>query len=67
MLVTCNTSWETAPVEELAPTGSTMLRYDWTEGHFIFNWKTPKSPGKCYKVTMMLQNGSTIVANFSLK
>ncbi len=63
----CSTSMETAPVEELAATGGTLLRYDWTDGQFVFNWKTPKMPGKCYRVTLMFQDGSSIVANFSLK
>jgi hypothetical protein len=44
----------------------TVLRYDTTAGHFIYNWKTPKAPGKCYKVTMTMQDGSTIVADFRL-
>ncbi len=54
-------------VEELATTGGTTLRYDSTAGQFIQNWQTPKSPGKCYRVTMTTQDGSTLSANFKLK
>ncbi len=63
----CVTGLETAPVEELSPAGSTTLRYDATSGHFIYNWKTPKLPGKCYQVTLTTNDGSTIVAKFQLK
>ncbi len=66
MLPSCNSSESTAPVEELSPAGSALLRYDATAGHFIFNWKTPKNPGKCYKVTLTLQDGTQISTNFRL-
>jgi hypothetical protein len=52
---------------ELTATGGTSLRYDTTGGQFIFNFQTPKQPGKCLMVTIMLQDGSTISANFMLK
>ena len=48
-------------------TGSTSLRYDTTTGQFIFNWKTPKQAGACYRVTMTTADGSSIYANFNLK
>jgi hypothetical protein len=54
------------PIEELA-TGATSLRYDTTAGQFIFNWKTPKTAGSCYKVTLTTDDGSSIYANFNLK
>jgi hypothetical protein len=53
-------------IEEYA-TGSTSLRYDTTSGQFIFNWKTLKAPGSCYRVTMTTQDGSSIYADFRLK
>ncbi|NNF56157.1 MAG: hypothetical protein HKN03_17145 [Acidimicrobiales bacterium] len=59
-------SMPVAPVEELAAAGGTVLRYDATAGQFIYNWKTPKSPGKCYKVTLTTQDGSKITADFKL-
>ncbi|GIW20286.1 MAG: hypothetical protein KatS3mg065_0582 [Chloroflexota bacterium] len=55
-----------SPVE-LTATGGTVLRYDWTAGQFIFNWKTPATPSKCYKTTLLLDDGSTISAYFKLK
>lgn len=50
---------------ELTATGSTSLRY--AGGQFIYNWKTPKTPGKCYRVTMMTMDGSSLMAYFKLK
>jgi hypothetical protein len=63
--VTCNATIEDT-IEVLA-TGGTSLRYDWTSGQFIFNWQTPKLPGKCYSVTLTTLDGSSITALFKLK
>ena len=63
--VTCNATAEDT-IEVLA-TGGTSLRYDTVGGQFIFNWQTPKLPGKCYSVTMTTQDGSSITALFKLK
>lgn len=49
------------------PTGGTELRYDGTSGQFIFNWKTLKTPGKCYDVTVTTADGSSMTAKFKLK
>ncbi|HWP64065.1 MAG TPA: PxKF domain-containing protein, partial [Candidatus Binatia bacterium] len=55
-----------SPVE-LTATGGTVLRYDWTAGQFVFNWKTPSTPNKCYTTTLLFDDGSTISAYFKLK
>jgi hypothetical protein len=60
-----NASEESVP--DLSATGATSLRYDTVEGQFIFNWKTPKSPNTCYKVTANFTDGSSITASFKLK
>jgi len=52
---------------EVTATGGTSLRYDATEGQFVFNWQTPKKPGLCYKTTMTTQDGSSLSAYFKLK
>ena len=52
---------------EFTTTGGTSLRYDFTAGQFIQNWKTPKKAGACYTVTMFTTGGSAISANFQLK
>lgn len=52
---------------ELTVTGGTSLRYDFTAGQFIYNWKTPNTPGKCYRVTLITLDGSSMVAYFKLK
>ena len=52
---------------EVVSTGGTELRYDSTGGQFIQNWKTPKLPGQCYRVTMTTDDGSSLVAFFKLK
>jgi hypothetical protein len=64
--VNCTTSGGVDAIEEFA-TGNTTLRYDTTGGQFIFNWKSPKSPGTCYRVTMTTLDGSSISADFTLK
>ena len=66
-LVACTTlpgSVEDA-IETLSPTGSAVLRY--SDSQFIFNWKTPSTPTKCYQVTMTAQDASSITAFFKLK
>ena len=52
---------------EVVSTGKTELRYDAVAGQFIQNWQTPKSAGACYTVTMTLQDGTSLAANFKLK
>jgi len=52
---------------EVVATGGTSLRYDTIGGQFIYNWQTPKKAGNCYRVTMMTQDDSTLVAYFKLK
>ncbi|MEK9735913.1 MAG: PxKF domain-containing protein, partial [Candidatus Nanopelagicales bacterium] len=64
--VNCSTSAETDAME-FTTTGGTSLRYDTTEGQFIQNWRTPKSPGSCYKVTMTTLDGSSLTALFKSK
>ncbi|MEO8357706.1 MAG: ABC transporter substrate-binding protein, partial [Chloroflexota bacterium] len=62
----CDATAATDEIETIV-TGGTSLRYDTTAGQFIYNWKTPKSPGKCYRVTMVTMDGSSLVAYFKLK
>jgi hypothetical protein len=52
---------------ETTTTGGTSLRYDSTAGQFVQNWQTPRTPGKCYVVTMTAQDGSALVAHFKTK
>lgn len=52
---------------EVVSTGGTSLRYDETLGQFVYNWKTPKKPGYCYVVTVTLEDGTSLSANFKLK
>jgi hypothetical protein len=47
--------------------GDTALRYDTAVGQFILNWQTPRQAGACYRVTMLTQDGSSLVAFFKLK
>jgi hypothetical protein len=63
--VTCNAGAE--DTVEVVATGSTSLRYDETAGQFIYNWQSPKLPGKCYSVTLTTLDGSFITAFFKLK
>lgn len=52
---------------ETTATGGTSLRYDTTAGQFIYNWKTPSTVGKCYRVTMTTVDCTSLVAYFKLK
>jgi hypothetical protein len=65
---------------ETTTTSPTSLRYDTTSGQFIYNWKTPREPGKCYRVTMTAKEvagpifypasfnaSSALIAYFKLK
>jgi len=63
--ITCTLS--TVDDIELTATGNTSLRYDSVSGQFIYNWKTPATPGSCYRLTMKAADGSSIFANFKMK
>jgi len=65
--VTCGAVNGTEDPVDIVSTGGTSLRYDFTDGQFIQNWKTPKEPGQCYVVTMTTQDGLFLSANFKLK
>lgn len=62
----CDAAAISDEIETLA-TGGTALRYDFTAGQFIFNWKTLTGAGKCYRVTMTTQDGSSLVAFFRMR
>lgn len=62
----CSGDAITDDIETLA-TGGTVLRYDTTGGQFVYNWQTPKTAGKCYRVTMSANDGSSLTAYFKLK
>ena len=62
----CDASATTDEIETTA-IGGTSLRYDSAAGQFIYNWKTPNTAGKCYRVTMTTIDGSLLVAYFKLK
>jgi hypothetical protein len=65
-LINCDA---TAPQDEVetTATGGTALRYDSTGAQFVYNWKTPSGAGKCHRVTMLAQDGSSLMAFFKLK
>ena len=47
--------------------GGTGLRYDPKAGQYIYNWKTPKTPDACLRLTLAAQDLSTLVVYFKLK
>jgi hypothetical protein len=50
---------------ETTASGGTELRFDATADLWVYNWKTPSTPG-CYALTLTLDDGSTHVALFRL-
>jgi endonuclease G len=50
---------------ELPLIGPTALRREL--GLFIYTWKTPRTPGKCYVVTVTLADGTAKSAKFKLR
>lgn len=66
-LVACPAGTGDAMEETASAKGGTALRYDKTTGQFIYNWQAPRQAGACYRVTMMTQDGSSLVAFFKLK
>ena len=62
------TDCTTGPTDqvELLTSGNTSLRYDTVQGRFVYNWKTPKGAGTCYRVTATAADGSSISALFRL-
>jgi hypothetical protein len=64
--ITCSGTTVTDEIETLA-TGGTVLRYDTTAGQFVYNWQTPKTPGKCYQVTVSPKSGAPLTAVFQMK
>jgi len=54
-------------VVEATSTGGTSLRYDTTANQYIYNWQSPKTASKCYRVTVTLTDGSKHEALFKTK
>jgi hypothetical protein len=64
---TCSATAQTDDIEVLSTASSTVVRYDTTAGQFIYNWKTPRVAGVCYRFTVTTQDGSSLQALFQLK
>lgn len=48
--------------------GDSSFRYDIEDGHFILNWKTPRTAAQaCYRVTMTTRDGSALHAFVNAK
>jgi hypothetical protein len=66
-LASCAGGSESDPVETVASTGGTTLRYDTTSMLWIQNWKTPKVGGQeCWRVWVTFADGSSLAAFFKL-
>lgn len=66
-LVSCDSNAPEDQVEPATTTGGTSLRYD-AAGYFVYNWKVPKTPGRCYMVRMTTElDGLALTARFKVK
>lgn len=68
--VNCMAGVDISDDQSLMTTGGTSFRYSGTpgvDGQFIQNWATPSGAGKCYKVTMVALDNSTLSAFFKTK
>lgn len=60
------------PGEQPGPRPATNARRAGAESHGhgavrIYNWKTPVTPGKCVRLDLRFNDGTTQSANFKLK
>ena len=62
----CSVSTPVDNLEDYA-TGNTHLRYDSTSNQYVYNWQSPKKPGQCFQVDIVLTDGTHHVAQFQLK
>jgi hypothetical protein len=67
-LANCSGGIGEDPIETLATTGGTNLRYDTTGMQWIQNWGTPKvTADTCYRAWVTFADGSSMEAFFKLK
>jgi hypothetical protein len=66
-LASCTDSLDADPVDFVASTGQTTLRYDTTGKQWIENWATPKvAAPSCYRTFVTFADGSTLEAFFQI-
>jgi hypothetical protein len=66
-LANCTDSLDADPVDFVASTGQTTLRYDTTGKQWIENWATPKvAAPSCYRTFVTFADGSTLEAFFQI-
>lgn len=67
--VTCpnSTATVTDPIDYTSTSTAPGLRYDSTANQYIYNWATPSTKNSCYKLTVTLPGGQTMIAAFQLK
>jgi hypothetical protein len=63
--ISCEVDMEEGAIETTAA-GARSLTYDSTLGQYLYNWKTPKTPNTCYRVSVTSVDGSILSALFKL-
>ena len=64
--IPCDPDAPQDPVEVTPDSGGNGLHY--AGGSFIYNWKTPKTPGLCYMIRMTTaQDGLALTGRFKMK
>ncbi len=66
--IACNFSGGTSDIEDTVTAGASSLSYDATSDQYSYVWKTDKAwKGTCRQLVVMLNDGTTHVANFQFK
>jgi pimeloyl-ACP methyl ester carboxylesterase len=65
--VNCISGMPADEIESYATAASLIFYYEPVGGQFVYNWKTPRTPGKCFRLTATSRDSTQLSALFKLK